>query len=198
MPDSRILAKAMMALRLMSESCHQDYPDIDLEKGVLKFNCSGFISWLIRKDIHAFLEFWPDTGERPWVIDYCQRIADLEAKPSPFWLPVKTVWDIVPGDIVAWKRPMAQYERFPSGHIMLAADKAYPSHRDNEVLLTVIDSTKRPHTDDSREAPRRTGLGFGTVGIGIKEDGTPKSYYWRGGISDNEIETWVGMTRMVF
>lgn len=189
-----LLAKAKGALSNALHSRHQDVSDVDESQGVYRFNCSGFIGWLLRDSLPHYLTFWPNSGERPYVKDYCETIESLGE--NPYWKSIKSVWDIKPGDLVTWKRPRSIDDRYPSGHVMLAADVVYPSHRDGEVLLTVIDSTKQPHTDDSRERGGKTGLGYGVVGIGIKEDGTPHSYFWRGGLSEKEIKTWVGMARL--
>ena len=170
---------------------------MDPTQGVYKFNCSGMVGWLLREYPSLYQEFWDHSGERPQVVNYCDRIAKMEAEPSEYWERITSIWDVEPGDIIAWKRPMGQYERYPSGHIMVAADKACRSFRsDTEALLTVIDSTKQPHFDDSREVSKKTGLGIGTVGIGIEEDGKPTSYFWRGGLSTKEIITWVGFARL--
>jgi len=191
-----LFTKAKKTLEAMTFSRHQDVSDVRVMAGVYNFNCSGFIGWLLRDHLAAYLEFWPESGERPYVKDYCDSIDRMRHESLNYWEPLKTVWEIKPGDIVTWRRPSAYGDRYPSGHVMIAADKAYPSHRKGEALLTVIDSTKQPHSDDSRETTARTGLGYGTVGIGIDADGVPKSYFWRGGLSTNEIITWVGMARL--
>lgn len=191
-----LLAKAKGALSNSRASRHQDMSEVDVDAGTYRFNCSGFIGWLLRDSLPIYFTFWPKSGERPYVKDYCETIESLKVNPSPYWEVISSVWDIQPGDLVTWKRPASYGDRYPSGHVMIAADKVYPSHREGEVLLTVIDSTKMPHTDDSRERGGKTGLGYGVVGIGISEDGTPCSYFWRGGLSTNEIKTWVGMARI--
>ena len=188
--------KATDTLKRVIISKHQDVADVQPKDGIFCFNCSGFIGWLLRDHLDAYIDFWPKSGERPYVKDYCDRIQELKTNPSPYWESIESVWDIRPGDIVSWKRPTQYGDRYPSGHVMIAVEPVSLSPRPNEVLLTVIDSTKQPHTDDSREVSKRTGLGHGVVGIGINEDGTPKSYFWRGALSTNEIITWVGAARM--
>lgn len=198
MSDPFMLTRAKYALENMKVSQHQDFSDVVIHDGIFKFNCSGFIGWILRESyLEAYQDFWPLSGERPFVVDYCNRIEEMPNRPSQWWKPIPNVWDIEPGDLVAWKRPLAQYDRYPSGHVMVAVNKPEASIRDGEVLLTVMDSTKQPHLDDSRETTRLTGLGWGTVGIGINEDGTPKSYFWRGAISTKEITTWVGAVRLI-
>lgn len=194
MASEILYLKSLLALKSLKSSKHQDYTEVRPANGIYNLNCSGFIGWILREFPHAFLEFWPENGERPLVVDYCNRIHQLDYNPSEYWERIYSVWDIKAGDLVAWKRPASG--TFPSGHVMIAADAPCPSHRADEALLTVIDSTKRPHTDDSREHAGKTGLGFGTVGIGVSNNGTAQSYYWRGGLSDEEVRTWVGIARM--
>jgi hypothetical protein len=194
MASEILYLKSLLALKSMKATSHQDYSEVRPSCGIYNLNCSGYIGWLLREFPSAFLEFWPESGERPLVVDYCNRIHQLDYKPSEYWERIYSVWDIKAGDLVAWKRPISG--TFPSGHVMIAADKPGCSHRVGEALLTVIDSTKCPHTDDSRESPVKTGLGFGTVGIGVSKNGTAESYYWRGGLSTDEIRTWVGIARL--
>jgi len=188
-----------MLTKRMRKSQHQDHSIVNVEEGEFIFNCSGLVNYLLRESLPAFIEFWSHTGESPQVLDYCSRIESLDEKPSPHWLRIHKVTDMAPGDLLVWKRPRfeGEYGKYPDGHAMVIADFPSPSWREGEMLVTVVDSTKQPHLEDTREKDKLTGLGLGTVGLGVNPDGTPKSYWWRGGISEKEITTWVGAARLI-
>lgn len=181
--DPSPLALAEQTLSSVRETRYSHRTHIDQEQGVYVCDCSGFISHLLaatRPTAYAEVTYDRTRRKHPRAEDYHRLFASLSSSAADGWLPVITVGDLRPGDIIAWKRPPDSTST-NTGHVMLVRSAPHrSSERPNEWLVEVIDSTATPHAADTRP-PGSTGLGAGVIGLLTDDTGRPAGYRVKGG-----------------
>jgi hypothetical protein len=176
-PASRLLARAHLVLATLKTTHYQHVTDIDEPAGEYNCDCSGLVSWLLKKELpahYAAIPF-PQKYRHPRAIESCRHFesAPTEAKPGQLWQRIARAADAAPGDVLAWhKEPLP--EKGTTGHIVLL-DSAPTKIADDIYAVTVIDSTTGAHKDDTRK-PDQTGVGRGTIFVRVDADGQPTAY----------------------
>src|SRR4051812_8372978 len=107
-PTPPIVARAHGALAILKTTTYQHVTDIDESTGEFACDCSGLISWLLRKELPE--HYKSVTFEKKWrhprAIEYCDmfRAAPTDARPGQLWQRIDRLTDARPGDIWAWRK----------------------------------------------------------------------------------------------
>ncbi|CAD73404.1 MAG TPA: hypothetical protein DDX19_09865 [Rhodopirellula baltica] len=188
----------------VTEYTHRKDKVIDLENGVVKFDCSGFVGEVLLKtalpDHYQAIEKHlkknrtsipsADDG-RMWMT---RPLAGLfydyfdEQQPDD-WLVFRCAADLKPGDLI-----VARYEdswrvernNTSTGHIMVAWE-IEPPQDDSTIQVRVFDSSNGAHTkqldtrhqaDSPVDAISRTGIGSGVMQFRLNDNGEVTGYKW--------------------
>ena len=161
---SQTLADAAAeTLGAVKETHYQHKTHVDKAAGVYDLDCSGFVDYLLKRiapDQYNQLPIEPGHT-RPRAEVYYELFAGLAEAPKPGWEMVQHFADLRPGDIIAWKKEAAAQESGDTGHVMIIAQPPVRTGKDS-YRLTVYDSTKSPHDNDTR-APGTDGIGKGDL-----------------------------------
>jgi hypothetical protein len=179
-PSSPIPARAHRVLATLRTTTYQHVTDIDEATGEYNCDCSGLVSWLLRKELPAHYKAvsFPAKYKHPRAVEFRDAFAAAPADPKPgdLWQRVDRLPDARPGDIWAWRKDPLP-ETGVTGHIVLF-DSVPKQVADGVYEVVVIDSTSRPHHDDTRK-PDQTGVGRGTMYFKTDADGRPVAYAGR-------------------
>jgi hypothetical protein len=176
-PASPLVAHAHQILRTMKETLYQHVTDIDPAAGQYNCDCSGLVSYLLKKELpeHYKAVAYPARLKHPRAIEFSKSFAAAPAEPkaSDLWQHVERVADARPGDLWAWhKDPLPATGS--TGHIVLF--DSTPKLVSADVYeIVVIDSTTKAHRDDTRKADE-TGVGRGTMYLQTDAQGRPIGY----------------------
>jgi hypothetical protein len=175
--SSKLLNRAHHVLDTLKSSSYQHVSDIDEQAGEFHCDCSGFVGWLLRKEMpdqYKAVPF-PKITKRPRAVDYYEAFlaAPTEPQSAKPWLRIVKMADAKPGDILAWRKVTIP-ENGTTGHVVLIDSLPTPIAPDL-FKFVVIDSTSRPHEDDTRK-PDETGVGRGTVYVKVDADGRPITF----------------------
>ncbi|EPR37661.1 hypothetical protein dsx2_0593 [Desulfovibrio sp. X2] len=191
-----LLGEAERMLSTATSTRYGHHAKIDEARGRYVLDCSSFIDLLLRRRMpEALAEIPFDSGRhtRQRAGDFERFFAGLPDGGDTFWLPVRRVRDLRPGDVVAWQR-LADSRTKNSGHVVLVRAAPRPSpNLSGEWLVEVIDFTSAPHAADTRPAGA-DGLGAGLIGLLAAPDGSPTGFRWKGG-QGRERLTAVAMAR---
>ena len=176
-PSARLVARAHRMLDTLTESTYSHVTDIDESTGEYHCDCSGLVSWLLRKELpahYAVVQF-PAKFRHPRAIEFCRHFeaAPTEPKPGDLWQRIPTLAQARPGDVLAWRKDPLP-EKGTTGHIVLI-DGAARKVSDQIYEVVVIDSTSNAHKDDTRK-PGQTGVGRGTIYLKVDAKGHPTEY----------------------
>jgi hypothetical protein len=174
---SPVVARAHQILSTMKPTLYQHATDNDAAAGQYNCDCSGLVSYMLRKELpeHYKAIAYAARLRHPRAIEFSKSFAAAPAEPksSDLWQHVERVTDARPGDLWAWhKDPLPATGS--TGHIVLF--DSTPRQVAAEVYeITVIDSTTKPHRDDTRKADE-TGVGRGTIYLQVDAQGHPIGY----------------------
>ncbi|WP_430451575.1 hypothetical protein [Rhodopirellula europaea] len=188
----------------MTEYTHRKESVIDLEKGVVKFDCSGFVGEVllknalpdhyqeIEKHLKKHRTSIPSTDNgRMWMT---RPLAGLfydyfEVQQPDDWLVFRNAAELKQGDLIvaryddSWR---VERDNTSTGHIMVAWD--IRPHRDESTIqVRVFDSSMGAHTKelDTRhqaesqvDAISKTGIGSGVMQFRVNENGEVNGYKW--------------------
>jgi hypothetical protein len=154
---------------------------VNEKRGIYRFDCSGMAQWVLRKAAPvAAITIGHGIEPRPLARDFQRRIARAPVdRERGGWRRVARVEDLLPGDVVAWIKPV-EIESPNTGHVVfvLLPPVLAPGY-ENAYLVRIADSTRLLHDDDTRVG--RTGFGFGTILlVSDPETGAPTAYGWVG------------------
>jgi hypothetical protein len=176
-PASPIVIRAHQILNTMKMTVYQHVTDIDPAAGQYNCDCSGLVSFLLKKELpqHYKAITYPSRLKHPRAIEFAKNFAAAPADPKPtdLWQHIQRVADARPGDLWAWhKDPLP--ETGSTGHIVLF-DSTPRQVAPDVYEITVIDSTTKAHHDDTRK-PDETGVGRGTMYLQTDAQGHPIGY----------------------
>lgn len=178
----RKLAEAMEAmLKSMRSSVYQHRTEIDESTGTINCDCSSLVGYLLGRDFPEHL-LAVDGDLAPWrsrplAATFYQTIERAATHAHGPWRQVPRLLDARPGDLIVWRKPLAKLKKGSStGHICVVAGKPEVD-AEGRIRVRVIDSTNRPHTNDTRKA-NESGLGAGEIWFQVDQDGRPIAY-WR-------------------
>ncbi|HSI33124.1 MAG TPA: hypothetical protein VK986_05990, partial [Tepidisphaeraceae bacterium] len=138
--------------------------DIDGNAGKFNCDCSGLVSYIVKKELPRHYAVLPVSGKgkRPRAVDFTNAFLAAPAKPEAGnpWHRVERLADAKPGDVIAWKKD-PQPPTGNTGHVVVI-DAAPREVAAGVWAVTIIDSTTKGHENDTRK-PGETGVGRGTM-----------------------------------
>jgi hypothetical protein len=166
----------------MNETAYQGATEINEETGSLKCDCSGLVCYALRDMFpEAYLSVRGMEAQdrvRPMSITFYETFAAAATgKGNGRWQAVEKLLDIKPGDVLAWRKDVIK-EGESSGHTAMVASKPVVE-KDGRVRIRVIDSTRGPHSNDTR-TEKNLGVGSGDMYFTADRDGRPSGFYVRG------------------
>jgi hypothetical protein len=181
-PGSQLAVRIEKMLSQMKETAYQGATEINEETGSLKCDCSGLVCYALRDMFpEAYLSVRGMEAQarvRPMSITFYETFAAAAAgKGNGRWQAVEKLMDIKPGDILAWRKDVIE-EGESSGHTAMVAGKPV-LEKDGRVRVRVIDSTRGPHSNDTR-TETTLGVGSGDMYFTADRDGRPSGFYVRG------------------
>jgi hypothetical protein len=163
-------------LHLVKETHYQHKTHIDKTAGVFDLDCSGFLDHLLKQVApQQYAQLPIEQGHtRPRAEVYYQFLVELAQTPKPGWAAVSRLGELRRGDLIAWKKETAAQETGDTGHVMVVG--AAPVLLGNgSYRLTVYDSTKSPHDNDTR-APGTDGIGRGDLFFYVNAQDAPIAF----------------------
>ena len=163
-------------LHSVKETHYQHKTHIDKTTGVFDVDCSGFVDHLLKRVAPQQYDRLPiEPGHtRPRAEVYYQFFVELAQTPKPGWEAVSRFAELRRGDLIAWKKETTSQETGDTGHVMVVG--ATPVRLGNAVYrLTVYDSTKSPHDNDTR-APGADGIGRGDLFFYVNAQDAPIAF----------------------
>lgn len=181
-PGRLLLARLEHMLDRMTVTAYQGATEIDEAAGSLKCDCSGLIGHVLRNLCpEAYLSV--RGMEAPWrirpqsVTFHETFTAAAEGRGNGRWLAVAKLMEVRPGDILAW-RTETVVEGQSSGHVAMIASEPVVE-KDGRVRFRVIDSTRSPHSNDTR-TETSLGVGSGDMYFVMDGEGKPTGFHVRG------------------
>jgi hypothetical protein len=173
---------------------YQHTTSVDESTGSYFYDCSGLLDYAVGRARPADLKPIPHTNARPLAADIEGYLHRGLTGPIEGWQALARLDALGPGDVVAWQAT-EDSATGDTGHVMVVLEApTRNSVRAAEWLVRVADSTLSPHALDSRH-PGTTGLGTGTIGLLVDENGAPAAFYWRGGVSPQAKPTQIALGR---
>lgn len=179
-PASPLLARAYRMLDRLKATSYQHVTDIDEATGEYHCDCSGLVSYLLRKEMPAHYEAVPIVKpfRHPRAVEFYETFvaAPAEPKDGDRWQRVDRLADARAGDVVAWRKAEIK-ETGTTGHVVVF-DSTPRSVGERLFEVVVIDSTSKPHKDDTRTG-EVTGVGRGTIYLKTDEAGRAVAFATR-------------------
>jgi hypothetical protein len=179
-PASPLLARAYRMLDNLKSTSYQHVTDIDEPTGEYHCDCSGLVSYLLRKEMPAHYAAvpFPKPWRHPRAVEFYDAFTAAPARPKSGdrWQRIDRLADARPGDVAAWRKATIP-ETGTTGHVVLFDSTPKPAG-ENLFEVVVIDSTGRPHKDDTRPADV-TGVGRGTIYLKTDPAGRPIAFATR-------------------
>jgi hypothetical protein len=159
----------------MRSTMYQHRIEVDRKEGSFRYDCVGLVSYALKQAAptakeSAFQYLGIKPGYVPTPGKYVTFFLSLGDKPQPGWEPVKKVWDLRAGDVVAWEQKTAT----SNGHAVIIADTPSKGPSD-DWIVPIYDSTAAPHLEDTRVldtraepvagSSKRSGLGRGIMAL---------------------------------
>jgi hypothetical protein len=182
----------------LKDTGYQHVTDIDERTGEYYCDCSGLVSYVLRKELRAHYNAipYPERFKHPRAVEFCKAFEAAPDTPLPgqLWQRVVRMSDLRPGDVAAWRKdPLPA--KGNTGHVVLVdstAKKIAPGIWE----VVVIDSTSLLHKDDTRPAGTN-GVGRGTMYFKTDDDGRPVARATRS-VDGPFIAGPIGIGRPVF
>lgn len=187
-----LVAEASRVLSTMTASSYSHKTHI--EGTTYDVDCSGFVDYLLaRVEPSALGELRAATVKRPLARHFVQFFQ--APHDGGRWQRVARVSELVPGDVLAWKKP-AEMTSTNTGHVMVVA--AAPEPRGGGMwTVPIFDSTAAPHgKSDPRKAAHTTGVGRGAVLVEADAAGAPVAYFWSDGKKSRRHATEIAIGRL--
>jgi hypothetical protein len=163
-------------LESIKETHYEHKAHVDKVAGVSDVDCSGFVDYLLKRIVPDQYKQLPiEAGHtRPRAEVYYDFFAGLAQTPKAGWEVVQHFSDLRRGDVIAWKKEAAAQESGDTGHVMIVAQTPVRNGADS-YRLTVYDSTKSPHDNDTR-APGTNGIGKGDLFFYVNTEDAPVAF----------------------
>ena len=146
---------------------------IDEKEGIYIFDCSTFISFVLKKSspeaLNALHVDEHHTHAR--AKNFYEFLARLdEGERVQGWMGIKRIQNVQAGDIIAWKYDPKLKKR-DTGHVIMVYEKPVLEEK-GLWRVRVLDSTKGKHAQDSR-GENENGLGLGVMWFRVNQEGFP-------------------------
>lgn len=197
--NERILARLGHIAENLRESKYNHATIVDEKAGRYEFDCSGFVTWVLRRAAPGAHSAIVARSPRPVARDYYWELARAPTgERAPRGLrKVARVADAQPGDIVAWLKP-AFVQSANTGHVAFLLEPPRPvAGSPGAFVVRVADASSYQHDADDRLETGRTGFGSGTILLVADETtGAPRAYGWYGLRSRYVLETPIALGRV--
>jgi hypothetical protein len=163
---------------------YQARTEVRPRDGYYAWDCSGMAGWVLQRSAprarKAVVATGGGRGQRPVARDFFHAIAKAPTdRPRKGWQRLH-VRDVQAGDTFAWLKSPISTSKI-TGHVGFAVG---PAHEvpgwPGAYAIRIVDSTRLPHQDDTREMNSDGGFGFGTMVFVTGDDGEVKAYAWFG------------------
>jgi hypothetical protein len=170
---AKLLDAAHRLVASIQSSSYEHKTDIDESAGRFNCDCSGLVGYLLKKHLPSHYAVLPTKPEnkRPTAEAMHDYFMSLP-KTGP-WTRIDKLTDVRPGDVIAWRH--IDPKPGSTGHVVIADGS--PVREGNQYRLTIIDSAKSGHANDTRK-PGQSGVGRGDVFITTDPAGRPTGYRW--------------------
>jgi hypothetical protein len=179
-PSARVHAEARRILEEMKDSRYSHATRVDKDEESYEVDCSGFATIVLKAVAPRSLASVPRAAghKRPRALEFHEAFAaaPAEEKGAKGWRRIERLADARPGDLLAWRREEIKPGE-DTGHIVIV-DEAPVREDDGQFRVIVLDSTGKPHGDDTRQSGA-TGVGRGTIWLTVDEAGRPAGFRWR-------------------
>jgi hypothetical protein len=146
--------------------------------GHYAWDCSGMVGWILQRSAPKARRAVP--GDRPVARDFFHTIARAPTdRPRKGWQRIH-VSEVKAGDTFAWLKSPISTSKI-TGHVGFAVGPAHEvAGWPGAYAIRIVDATRLPHQDDTREDNGEGGFGFGTMVFVTGDDGEVKAYAWFG------------------
>ncbi|QDT63589.1 hypothetical protein [Calycomorphotria hydatis] len=159
------------------ETAYQHTTEIDESRGIVKCDCSGLIGHTLRTHFpEAYVALRGEEAswrKRPVAVTYFETFLASGNGESNHWRQVHTMTDLVPGDIIAWRKKYLKAGS-TTGHVCMVASA--PVVLDDETVSVRIMESARRVTGDTRPEGV-TGLNMRNKKFIVNKKGEPIGYY---------------------
>jgi hypothetical protein len=196
--SERILERLARIADNLRESKYNHATVVDEKSGRYEFDCSGLVTWVLRRTAPGAHAALLARSARPVARDYYWELQRAPTERSPRGVrKVARVADALPGDIVAWLKP-AQVQSVNTGHVAFLLEQPRPVEGvPGGFLVRIADASSYQHDADDRYESGRTGFGTGTILLlADEETGAPRAYGWYGLRSRYVMETPIALGRV--
>jgi cell wall-associated NlpC family hydrolase len=197
--SERILEQLARISETLNSSKYNHATIVDERSGRYEFDCSGLVTWVLRRAAPGAHASMLARSKRPLARDYYYELsrAPLAERTPRGVRRVARVADAEPGDIVAWLKPSI-VQSPNTGHVafLLERPRSAPGIP-NGYLVRIADASQYQHDDDDRYGSGRTGFGTGTILLLADEvTGAPTAYGWFGLRSGFALYTDIALGRV--
>ncbi len=177
------------------ETRYQHDTEVRRRDGYYAWDCSGMVAWLLRRS--APRAFRAIEKSRPRAIDFYRAIKRAPlGKARRGWRRLEHVSDARAGDLFAFPRSPLSRSRI-TGHVGVFVERPWPvPGLERAWAARILDATRTPHQDDTRENDGIGGFGFGTMMFVNDEAGETIAYGWHGTNSAGYLPTHVAYGRI--
>jgi hypothetical protein len=197
--SERILDRLGFIAENLRESKYNHATIVDERKGRYEFDCSGFVTWVLRRAAPGAHVAIASRSARPLARDYYRELSRAPtSERTPRGLrKITRVADAAPGDIVAWLKPEL-VKSANTGHVAFLLEQPRPAPGvPDGFLVRIADASSYQHDADDRFDSGRTGFGSGTILLlADAETGAPRAYGWFGLRSRYVLETPIALGRV--
>jgi hypothetical protein len=163
----------------LQQTDYQHIEEIDVDRGVYKCDCNGFVSFVMERAAPDHYAMIPkETNQlRPRAFEYYVFFSSLTPRSTGGWHRIDFLQDARRGDMIAWRFPQIE-KGHDTGHVLFVADSPTV---DTEGIFTVAcyDSSAQPHFDDTRgngKGEFETGVGAGLIKFKVDNTGRPTAF----------------------
>ncbi|MDD2383536.1 MAG: hypothetical protein PHN18_05055 [Sulfurospirillaceae bacterium] len=176
--SSTLLADSMIdeATKILSNkriSAYDYKKSIDEKEGVYIFDCSTFISFILKKSSPKALKALhvDEHHTHARAKNFYEFLSPLiEGEIVHGWMGIKQMQNVHVGDIIVWKYDPS-LKKHDTGHVVMVYEKPI-LEEEGLWRVRVMDSTKGKHAQDSR-GQNENGLGIGTMWFRVNKEDFP-------------------------
>ena len=175
----RLLAAVARVHDGVTASAYQARTVVDVGRGAYAWDCSGMMTWLLRRSAPRALVALAST--RPVARDFVRAIARAPlGHARRGWQRLAHVRDARPGDVFAFLKSPISASKI-TGHVgVVVGVPAEVPGWPGAFAVRVADSTRGGHQDDLRADDDDGGFGFGTMVFVTDARGVVIAYGWFG------------------
>lgn len=197
--SQRILERVNRIASTLQTSKYNHTTIVDERQGRYEFDCSGFVTWVLRRSAPGAYSSMLGRSKRPLARDYYHELvrAPIGERTPRGVRRIARIDQAEPGDIVAWLKP-ALLRSPHTGHVGFLLERPRPVPEvEGGFLVRIADASSYQHQDDDRYDSGRTGFGSGTILlVADPETGEPRAYGWFGVYSRWVLETSIAIGRV--